>query len=99
VDTLQVIAEPNRRKILRLVWDQERAATDIASNFDITFGAVSQHLAILRESGFVTVKRDGNRRMYRTHKEALGPFASILEEMWRDTLQKLASAIESAEGQ
>ncbi len=93
-----MIAEPKRRTILRLVWDQELAATDIAANFDVTFGAVSQHLAVLREADFVMVRRDGNKRFYQTNKEALGPLATVLEEMWRTKLRNLASTIESAEG-
>lgn len=97
MDTLQVIAEPNRRKILRLVWDKEHAATEIASHFDITFGAVSQHLAILRESGFVEVRPEGNKRFYLTDKNALGPLGSILEAMWSETLQNLAATIEDTE--
>lgn len=93
-----MIAEPKRRMILRLVWDRELAATDIAANFNVTFGAISQHLAILRESDFVKVRRDGNKRLYRTDREGLGPLAAVLEEMWRTTLQNLASTIENEEG-
>ena len=55
MDALQVIGEPRRREILRLVWDRERTAGDIAGQFDVTFGAVSQHLAVLRDAGFVDV--------------------------------------------
>jgi DNA-binding transcriptional ArsR family regulator len=93
MDTLQVIAEPRRRQILSLVWDEEMAAGDIASRFDVTFGAVSQHLAILRDAGLVSVRREGNRRFYRARKKDLGPLRAVLEEMWRDTLDDLASAI------
>ncbi len=99
MDALQLIAEPNRRMILRLVWDRELAASEIASNFDVTFGAVSQHLAILREADFVKVRRHGNKRLYRTDIAALGPLAAILEDMWRTTLQSLAITIEVSEDQ
>ena len=54
MDTIQVIAEPRRREILSLIWDDELAAGDIADRFDVTFGAVSQHLRVLREAGLVT---------------------------------------------
>jgi DNA-binding transcriptional ArsR family regulator len=94
VDGLQVIAEPRRRRILGLVWDDELAAGDIAKRFDITFGAVSQHLAVLRDSGFVDVRKEGNRRLYRANKEALGPLRPVLEAMWDDTLDDLAETIE-----
>ena len=93
-----MIAEPKRRQILALIWDRELAATEIASQFDVTFGAVSQHLAVLREADFVTVRRDGNRRFYRADHDALGPFKEVLETMWRQSLHKLATEIEAREG-
>jgi DNA-binding transcriptional ArsR family regulator len=97
VDGLQVIAEPHRRRILGLVWDRELAAGDIAGEFAITFGAVSQHLGVLRHSGFVDVRRDGNRRLYRANKDALGPLRAVLETMWSDTLDDLARTIEEVD--
>lgn len=94
MDGLQVVAEPHRRRILDLVWDDELAAGDIANEFEITFGAVSQHLAVLRNAGFIDVRADGNRRLYRANKQGLGPLRSVLEQMWSGALDDLASAIE-----
>jgi len=94
VDALQVIAEPQRRRILGLVWDEELAAGDIAAQFEVTFGAVSQHLSVLRKAGFVDVRAEGNRRLYRANKRALGPLRSVLENMWAETLESLANVIE-----
>lgn len=94
MDALQVVAEPHRRHILELVWDQEMAAGDIAGEFNITFGAVSQHLGVLRAAGFVDVRAEGNRRLYRANKAALGPLRRTLEAMWSETLDDLARAIE-----
>lgn len=95
MDPIQVIAEPRRREILALVWDREVAAGDIAARFDVTFGAVSHHLSVLREARFVAVRRDGNRRLYRADKESLGPMREVLEAMWASTLDRLAETIES----
>jgi DNA-binding transcriptional ArsR family regulator len=95
MDALQVIGEPRRREILRLVWDRERTAGDIAAQFDVTFGAVSQHLAVLRGAGFVSVRRAGNQRYYRTDRAALGPLAQALEAMWASSLDRLAAAVEA----
>jgi DNA-binding transcriptional ArsR family regulator len=95
VDVMQVVSEPRRREILHLVWDQELSAGDIARQFDVTFGAVSQHLGILREAGFVTARREGNRRLYRADKDRLGPLAKALEAMWADALDRLADAVEA----
>ena len=94
MDPLQVIAEPRRRDILRLVWNEELAAGDIAGRFDVTFGAVSQHLSVLRDAGYVRVRKDGNKRLYAVDKNQLGPLRGILEAMWIDTLDHLADTIE-----
>ena len=94
MDALQVIGEPRRREILRLVWDRERTAGDIAAQFDVTFGAVSQHLGVLRDAGFVNVRRAGNQRYYRTDRKALGPLEA-LEAMWSSSLDRLAAAVEA----
>jgi DNA-binding transcriptional ArsR family regulator len=95
MDGLQVIGDPTRRRILQLVWDQERSAGDIADRFDVTFGAVSQHLGVLRTAGFVTVRAEGNRRYYRADRNALGPLATALEAMWSTRLDRLAAAVEA----
>lgn len=87
MDPLQAIAEPHRRRILGLVWDRELSASEIADRFESTFGAVSQHLAILREASLVTMRKEGNRRFYQADRTAL-------EEMWREALRSLAATID-----
>jgi DNA-binding transcriptional ArsR family regulator len=94
VDALQVVAEPRRRAILRLVWDQELPAGDIAARFEVTFPAVSQHLRVLRDAGLVSVRRDGRTRLYKTDRKALGPLRPMLERMWNDNLDRLVALIE-----
>ena len=95
MDPIQVIAEPRRREILRLLWDDELAAGEIAAHFDVTFGAISQHLRVLRGAGFVRVRRDGNKRHYTVEKDQLGPYRALLEAMWVETLDRLAETIEA----
>jgi DNA-binding transcriptional ArsR family regulator len=94
MDALQVIAEPRRRDILRLVWTDEMSAGDIARRFDVSFGAVSQHLSVLRDAGFVTVRADGNRRYYRADADGIGELAPVLTAMWADALDRLADVVE-----
>lgn len=93
-----MIAEPRRREILALVWDRELAAGEIAARTDVTFGAVSQHLGVLREAGFVRLRREGNRRYYRADRDRLGPYREVLEAMWGDSLDRLTRAVEDGEG-
>ena len=63
-DAFQVLAEPRRREVLRLVSERERTAGEIAERFDVTRQAVSQHLRILLEAGLVHERREGARRWY-----------------------------------
>ncbi len=95
MDTLQLVADPRRRAILEMVWDDELAAGDIAARFDVSFGAVSQHLRRLREAGLVAVRKDGNRRLYRAEVASMGPLRDVLQAMWADRLDSLATAAES----
>jgi len=97
MDVVKVIAEPRRREILRLCWRSERSAGELADAFDITFGAVSQHLKVLRDADLVRVRREGTRRFYRANREGLGPLAAYLEQMWAGQVDRLAMLDEAAE--
>jgi DNA-binding transcriptional ArsR family regulator len=91
---LRAISAPRRREILRLVWTRELSAGDIATHFDVTWPAISQHLKILRTAGLVSERREGTRRLYRAEPEALGPLAAALQQMWETDLDRLQDAIE-----
>ena len=95
MDLFQIVAEPRRRRILGLIWDRELPAAEIAAEFDVTFGAVSQHLAVLRNAEFVTVRKEGNKRFYRADQDRLAPFKDVLEAMWRGALEDLATEVEA----
>jgi DNA-binding transcriptional ArsR family regulator len=97
VDQVKAISEPRRRAILRLVWEQELSAGQIAERFDVTFGAVSQHLKVLRDAGLVVVRKDGTKRYYRADRAGMGPLAAYLESMWVGSLNALAALAEQAE--
>lgn len=87
---LAAVASPRRREILRLVWDQERAAGDIHGAMpDVSFGAVSLQLRALAGAGLVTCRREHRHRFYRARRDALGPIAGALEQMWDTALWRL----------
>jgi DNA-binding transcriptional ArsR family regulator len=98
MDAMQLISDPHRRELLRLVWDEEQAAGDLAAHFSISFGAVSQHLRRLRDADLVTVRADGNFRYYRANTDRLAPFAPMLEAMWGGFLEDLARRAEADGG-
>ena len=93
--TLAAIASPRRREILRLAWDREVAAGDIARAMpDVTFGAVSLQLRALVEAGLIECRPDKTQRFYRARRDALGPVGRMLEGMWNDALWRLKLAAE-----
>jgi DNA-binding transcriptional ArsR family regulator len=76
---IRAIAERHRREIVRLVRDEELTAGQIASHFEVSRPAVSQHLRILKDSGLVTERRQGTRRYYKARVEGLAELRAFLE--------------------
>ena len=97
MEPLQVVASPRRLRILELVWDRELSAGDIAADFDVSWSAVSQHLTVLRNAGFVRERRAGTSRFYRTDQAALGSLRSVVEDHWRAGLGRLKQLAEAEE--
>jgi DNA-binding transcriptional ArsR family regulator len=97
-EAIRAIAEPNRRRILQLVTAKELSAGEIASRFDITRPAVSQHLSVLREAGLVAERREGTRRLYSLRPEGFVDLRSFLEAFWDEGLERLKEAAEVEEG-
>ena len=95
--TLKAIAAPHRRRILRLVRDEELSAGEIAAHFDVTRPAVSQHLTVLKEAGLVNERRNGTRRLYRARPEGLLELRAFLEEHWGERLEALKRDAEREE--
>jgi DNA-binding transcriptional ArsR family regulator len=94
---LKAIADPHRREILRLVRDEERNAGDIAAHFTVSRPAISQHLRVLIDAELVSVRKDGNRRLYRARAETISGVIRFLDRFWDDRLDKLKLAAEAAE--
>ena len=90
---LDAISSPRRREILRLVWDEELSAGEIAGRFDVSWPAVSQNLKVLRTAGLVRERRAGTRRFYRAERDALGPVGAVLRQMWEQDLDALDRTI------
>jgi DNA-binding transcriptional ArsR family regulator len=101
VDTvLQALLAPRRREILGLLRRRERSAGEIHRALGgLTFGAVSQHLGLLEQSGLVRARREGRSRIYAARPEALAPLREWLDLLWQEglaQLQRLAEAEERA---
>jgi DNA-binding transcriptional ArsR family regulator len=87
VHAFDVLGDPVRRRILELLAGDEMAAGDvarvIADEFGITQPAVSQHLKVLRESGFADMRALGTRRVY-----SLDPAPLRDVDEWLDTFRR-----------
>ncbi len=93
------IANPRRRQILRLVWDAERSAGEIASTVaEVSWPAVSQNLRLLKNSGLITERRQGTHRYYKADRRALGPLEAVLRQMWSRDLGRLRELAEREAG-
>jgi DNA-binding transcriptional ArsR family regulator len=92
---LRALAEPRRRAILQLVAHDELSAGQIASEFEITRPAVSQHLTVLKKAGLLHERRDGARRFYRARSEGLGGLRDILEDIWASSLDVARQLVEA----
>jgi DNA-binding transcriptional ArsR family regulator len=92
VSTFEVLAEPNRRRILDLLQTSERPVGDLVERLDLSQPAVSKHLRILREAGLVDVRADAQRRLYRVRPEplrALDEWLAPYRRMWGASLDDL----------
>lgn len=94
----RALAEPRRRAMLQLVRDQELAAGDIASAFDVTRTAVSQHLTVLKEAGLLAERRVGTRRLYRARPEGLDAVRGMLDDLWAASLDTARRLVEADRG-
>jgi len=96
---LKALAEPRRRRILMLVRDGELSAGEIASHFEISRPAISQHLTVLRGAGLVDERRNGTRRLYRARPEGLAELRAFLEGFWDERLEGLKREAEREEAE
>jgi DNA-binding transcriptional ArsR family regulator len=90
--TFEVLAEPNRRRILDLLRDDERPVSDLVAALAVSQPAVSKHLRVLREAGLVQVRGDAQRRLYRVDPRPLREIDEWLapyRERWSTILDSL----------
>lgn len=94
---LRAIAEPRRLEILRLIQSIELPAGKIASNFNVTRPAISQHLRVLKVAGLISERRQRAMHLYQAHPEKLADLRAYLEQFWENRLQVLAREAEMEE--
>ncbi len=89
------LSDSTRRSLLTLVRNEEQSAGDLALQFPhMSRPAVSQHLRVLRDANLVSIRADGNHRLYRAELEGLDEMRRFLDDMWNDRLKRLKRAAE-----
>jgi DNA-binding transcriptional ArsR family regulator len=96
LDIFQVIADPSRRQMMQLLSKDSMTINALAENFDMSRPAVSKHVKILYNGGFITIKDIGRER-YCTLKQdgfnELQDFINYFDKFWVNKLQKLEALL------
>jgi len=94
---LQALSEPHRMAILSMLADGERPAGDFVDALPIAQPTVSKHLAVLREAGLVTVRKDAQRRLYSLNPgplKELDMWLARYRRFWTDRLDALEAHLD-----
>ena len=108
MNAFEVLADPVRRRALELLREREQTAGTLVARLNAEFGVsqpgVSQHLRVLRSSGFARVRADGRRRIYSLNTSPISPLREVddwllpYREFWRDRLDALGDEIARGRG-
>lgn len=101
-NTLEVLAEPHRRRILDALRGGETSVGALVDALGVSQPLVSKHLRVLREAGLVSVRVDGQRRFYRVRPEPLVELDAWLEpyrQLWTDSLDRLEAHLTKGDEQ
>ena len=93
----EVLAEPKRRLILDLLREQERPVNELVDALAVSQPAVSKHLRVLRDAGFVESRVDAQRRLYKVRAEPLreiDEWIAPYRAMWASSLSALEQHLE-----
>lgn len=101
VDAFETLADPTRRLILAALRGGEQPVGEIVSQAGIHQSGVSRHLRILSEAGFVSVRPDGQRRLYALRPEPFREFEAWLEDyrrIWEKRIDRFGAALDERRG-
>jgi DNA-binding transcriptional ArsR family regulator len=101
-DAFNAVAEPQRRRILDLLADGERAVNELVALLGLTQPQVSKHLRVLREVGAVQVRDEGRQRLYRLNGPALKPihdWVKAYERTWEERFTAMDDVLEQLKQQ
>ncbi|MDJ0709979.1 MAG: metalloregulator ArsR/SmtB family transcription factor [Woeseiaceae bacterium] len=100
MDIFTALADPTRRRIIESLAAGETSFGELASQFEMSRPAVSQHLKVLRDAGMVTARADAQRRIYRLSDDSLDDLDAWLgkvREYWSQRLDRLERLLGEAD--
>jgi DNA-binding transcriptional ArsR family regulator len=100
MDAFAALADRNRRRMIELLASGERPAGEIGAAFPLSPPAVSQHLKVLRETGLVRVRVEGQRRVYSLEPQGFDAFdtwLSGIRRFWSGRLDDLERELRKPE--
>jgi len=96
-DPFQALADDNRRRILLLLAGQRLPVNSLAEHFELTRPAISKHIKVLEETGFILIEDQGRER-YCTLNEAgfkaMQEWLNYFDRFWKEKLQNLENLLE-----
>ncbi|MFM2418840.1 MAG: hypothetical protein RL385_3563 [Pseudomonadota bacterium] len=102
LDVFQTLADPTRRRIVEALRSGEQQVGDVVLNVGVRQSGVSRHLRILHEAGFVSVRPDGQRRLYALKPEPFRELEAWLagyRALWNARLDRFEVALEKKQKQ
>ena len=96
-DPFDALADENRRAILGMLGERGMAVVDIADRLPISRPAVSRHLRVLSDAGFVAEERRGTRRIYSLRAEGMEAVQAYLERVWGEAASRFRLFAENTE--
>lgn len=96
-DPFEALGDPNRRVILSLLGQGDKSVQEIAAALPISRPAVSRHLRLLKEAGFVAEEAQGTRRIYHLREQGMHAVQAYLERVWGEAAARFRLMAESTD--
>jgi DNA-binding transcriptional ArsR family regulator len=96
LDAFQVIADPSRRQILHLLTKDSYNINSLSENFNMSRPAVSKHIKVLQEAGFITIQVNGRERYCTLSKEGfteIRNWMDYFDNFWNSKLRNLETLL------
>jgi DNA-binding transcriptional ArsR family regulator len=94
-DPFDALGDPQRRRILQMLSGSDRSVAEIAADLPISRPAVSRHLRLLKDAGFVAEEAIGTRRIYHLRHEGVEVVQVYLEQVWGEAAARFRLVAEN----